>query len=84
MLPSNYLYLIIICFYAYSFKHSDTILIIFKNRPILLLDGTLTGTTSLSKPGSNCNEEVFYIPHTSRFVVSLPDAVLCHTQDTPF
>ena len=43
------------------------------NISIWSIDGTLTGTTTpgQSKPGSNGNEEVLYIPQSSRTKVSL-------------
>ena len=50
-------------------------------RPI---DGTLTGTTTLSQNGSGSkgNEEVLLIPQSSRTEGSPSDAVSCHTQNT--
>ena len=49
------------------------------NRSIWPIDGTLTGTTTQSGPGSNDNEEDFCIPQSSSSGASPLDS--CHIQE---
>ena len=44
--------------------------------------GTLTGTTTPSRPESNGNEMVLYIPQSSRRGAPPSDTVSSHIQDT--
>ena len=80
-----YLQFLCSCFLREFFAQPNQIQIIFK-QIYLAIDETLTGTTtpSQSEPGSNVNEKIFHTPQISRTKLSLLDAVLCHTQDTPF
>ena len=51
----------------------------FLNRSILLIDGTLTSTTS--RPESNGNEGVLHTPKISKNGALPSDAVRSHIQD---
>ena len=69
----------------YGFTYSHPIWIIL-NISIWPIDGILIGTTTpgQSEPGSNSNKTVLHALRSSRTGATLPDIVLCHTQDTPF
>ena len=74
------------CFFWLLFSHGPVEVESFLNGSIWPQDGTLTSTINPGQVGSrnNINNIVSHTPKISRTGTTPSDAVLCHTQDTPF